>query len=222
MEEKPCPNCKVTKPYSEFYSNRARPDGRSVNCRACILKWYNESERDRRHEARTRRAKALPDLRGTFATDGVKCCARCGEAKEATTAFFSRNRKESDGLERTCRLCRRRAWLTARDTSFGHHRNKSTTADTAAVREWRHRIKLEMIAAYGGRCQCCGEAEPEFLTLDHIGGKNEQNHPWNPKQGGTAIYGKLKKMGWPKDHYRLFCWNCNCGSRWTGVCPHQR
>src|SRR5262252_4538483 len=36
------------------------------------------------------------------------------------------------------------------------------------ARRWAQR--LEMIAAYGGECACCGETEPVFLTLDHVNG----------------------------------------------------
>jgi hypothetical protein len=29
------------------------------------------------------------------------------------------------------------------------------------------RLREQMIAAYGGKCACCGEDKPEFMTLDH-------------------------------------------------------
>jgi len=106
---------------------------------------------------------------------------------------------------------------------MAHHKEwEVRTGSVQNVKNWRKRIREEMLEAYGRKCSCCGETESDFLTLDHIGGKNDTNHPWAPTRGGTSIYGKLKKMGWPKDHYRLLCWNCNCASRWTGVCPHMK
>lgn len=77
-----------------------------------------------------------------------------------------------------------------------------------------------MIAAYGGKCVCCGEAHEEFLTIDHIGGRNGNNHPW-PKRAGTGIYAKLKALGWPRDAYRLLCMNCNFAIRYGDKCPHD-
>lgn len=32
--------------------------------------------------------------------------------------------------------------------------------------------------------------------------------------------GWLKKMGFPKDAFRLLCFNCNMGRR-LGPCPHE-
>jgi hypothetical protein len=36
------------------------------------------------------------------------------------------------------------------------------------------------------------------------------------------IYRELKQLGWPKDRYRLLCYNCNIArSRNGGRCPHE-
>ena len=82
----------------------------------------------------------------------------------------------------------------------------------------RHRQRLEVIEAYGGKCVCCGEAHPEFLTVDHVfnDGAEERKTEWS----GTW-YAKLKKLGWPKDRYQLLCWNCNSSKGIHGYCPHQ-
>lgn len=65
-----------------------------------------------------------------------------------------------------------------------------------------------MISAYGGKCAICGEARPEFLTLDHIKGGG-----WKERGllgGNVALLYKLRDSDWPKRKYRLLCWNCNC------------
>jgi hypothetical protein len=36
------------------------------------------------------------------------------------------------------------------------------------AKRWRIGIREDVIAAYGGRCACCGEFERDFLTLDHV------------------------------------------------------
>ena len=76
-----------------------------------------------------------------------------------------------------------------------------------------------MIQAYGGKCLCCGEEAPEFLTIDHIhgGGTEERKRI----KGGQTFYAHLKKHGWPKDRYRLLCANCNGSIGRHGYCPHQ-
>lgn len=78
--------------------------------------------------------------------------------------------------------------------------------------------RLEFINAYGGKCECCGESEHEFLTLEHKM-KDGQAHR---KQVSTThrILGHLKKAGWPKDRYGILCCNCNFSTRFGKICPH--
>ncbi len=88
-------------------------------------------------------------------------------------------------------------------------------------------IRNEVLNAYGGVCACCGETEAMFLTVDHIfdDGAEERRRLFGTRVGrGTpAMYRWLKKNGFPKDRYRLMCFNCNCGrARNGGTCPHQQ
>jgi len=94
--------------------------------------------------------------------------------------------------------------------------------DTARIRRRRREIKLEMIVAYGGRCECCGETEPKFLAIDHIGGGGTSERRSNPALhfNGYGFYSNLKKAGWPKEVYRLLCYNCNMATYLLGCCPH--
>lgn len=39
--------------------------------------------------------------------------------------------------------------------------------------------------------------------------------------GGHKFYVHLKKIGFPKDRYRLLCYNCNMSRGRYGYCPHQ-
>lgn len=84
--------------------------------------------------------------------------------------------------------------------------------------------RSEMIAAYGGRCECCGEAEPEFLTLDHVGGGGAAHRRACREAGKNPtlrIRQELKAASWPKDKYRLLCMNCNFATARGKICPHQ-
>src|SRR3972149_2266120 len=40
----------------------------------------------------------------------------------------------------------------------------------AAPGGWRWKMTVQVLDAYGWRCECCGEQEPMFLTIDHIEG----------------------------------------------------
>lgn len=88
------------------------------------------------------------------------------------------------------------------------------------TRTWRWRIRLEMIEAYGGKCACCGEKQPEFLSIDHI--RNDgYTKRLKGEPVGAALYRVLRDRGWPKDEYQLLCMNCNFAKGHFGECPHK-
>lgn len=84
----------------------------------------------------------------------------------------------------------------------------------------RAKLVAEVVAAYGGRCECCGEDEPRFLTVDHPNDDGAQHR--RDTGGGSHFYTWLRRQGFPPE-YRLLCFNCNIGrARNGGVCPHER
>lgn len=84
----------------------------------------------------------------------------------------------------------------------------------------REQVRAELVAAYGGRCACerCPETNTDFLTLDHVNGDGKQHR----LEMGSHTYADLRRRGWPKDGYRLLCWNCNAMTRGGKACPHER
>jgi hypothetical protein len=89
---------------------------------------------------------------------------------------------------------------------------------------WKNDLRKQVIAGYGGKCTCCGETIPEFLTLDH---KKNDGALHRSKEGsasyGPTLYLRLIREGFPKKQFQLHCWNCNCAKGiFGGVCPHKR
>lgn len=75
--------------------------------------------------------------------------------------------------------------------------------------------KKLFLKMYGDKCECCGEAEPEFLTLDHIHGQTKETREYS-----NVAYKNAVKEHQP-DVYRILCMNCNMAVRWGRTCPHQ-
>lgn len=97
-----------------------------------------------------------------------------------------------------------------------HWNRNNTEAIKRQQKVYRDKLRKEAIEEYGGKCTCCNESTPEFLTLDHIKGRD------GDRRRGTSFLVELRRKGWPKDNYRLLCWNCNCGRQLNkGICPHQ-
>lgn len=85
---------------------------------------------------------------------------------------------------------------------------------------YTRRIKLEVIAHYGGKCACCGEARQEFLAVDHIDGGGRR-HTKKLGKRGSQFHKWLKAQGYPEG-YRVLCHNCNMALGHFGYCPHQK
>jgi hypothetical protein len=85
-------------------------------------------------------------------------------------------------------------------------------------KRYRDGCVKRVLKEYGARCWCCAQSEPLFLTIDHI-----DRNGWRERaESRTDIYIKLVAAGFPKDNYRLACYNCNAGrERNGGVCPHE-
>ncbi len=92
---------------------------------------------------------------------------------------------------------------------------------------WREGLRNQVFAHYSNRafkCACCGEAELDFLTIDHInGGGNAHRRAvfGSSHGGGKAIYRWLVKTGFPEG-FQLLCYNCNASKGKHGVCAHRK
>lgn len=87
-------------------------------------------------------------------------------------------------------------------------------------RERNARQRAQVIAGYGGCCACCGENTPEFLGIDHIGGRGDRDRrPNGQPLSGCKLYARLIRRGFPSE-YRLLCHNCNLSLGHWGYCPH--
>jgi hypothetical protein len=67
------------------------------------------------------------------------------------------------------------------------------------------------------KCDCCGESDPRFLTVDHINGGGHKHRKATTKN--TCRW--LLKNNFPNG-FQILCFNCNLGrERNHKVCPHQ-
>lgn len=87
------------------------------------------------------------------------------------------------------------------------------------MRQYYADLRARTVAAYGGKCSCCGEQNIQFLCVDHI---NNDGNKHRKELGGKNFYSWLEKHGFPQDRFQLLCYNCNFGKQVNkGVCPHK-
>ena len=82
----------------------------------------------------------------------------------------------------------------------------------------RARLRTAFLSEYGGKCVCCGETIPEFLTLEHT---NRDGKIHRESIRGHVLR-DLEKRGWPKEGYTILCMNCNFSTRYGKHCPHTK
>jgi hypothetical protein len=89
-------------------------------------------------------------------------------------------------------------------------------------REWGQKLRMKALEVYGGnppRCNCCGEKELIFLSIDHIEGGGTKHRKSLSTTSG--LYAWLKKNNYPPG-FQVLCMNCNWGRyRNDGICPHK-
>lgn len=159
----------------------------------------------------------------------LKRCRDCGEEKSLDD--FYRHPECRDGYRAECRKC----YLTKHKAAVNRYQRdpKNWPMLRVRVRRYYHKhaakigerhrrnrdaLRKELLVAYGGRCACCGEREPAFLTIDHT---NRDGAEHRRRVGGSSrIWRDLQKRGWPKNGYALLCMNCNWSTRYGAVCPH--
>jgi recombination endonuclease VII len=90
----------------------------------------------------------------------------------------------------------------------------------AYQRGWIQRLRREVIDHYGGKCVCCGEAQLEFLSLDHKHGGGTK-HRQALGLRGSGIWAWVKREKFP-EIFQVMCHNCNQAIGYYGACPHER
>ena len=80
-------------------------------------------------------------------------------------------------------------------------------------------LKKEFFDIYGNVCECCGESNLLFLSLDHL--NNDGNKERKIYQTRDIYKKAVKEKN--KTKYQTLCFNCNQGKYINGgICPHKK
>lgn len=143
----------------------------------------------------------------------IRTCVKCGVPK--TLENFAIARANRFGRHRHCKAC------GVKDTMETYWEDpepfrKIGVENVLARRRVR---KIAVLEHYGRSCACCGEANPKWLTIDHIvpiGGTKARR-----AAGHGSMVDWLAKHNFPEG-YQILCWNCNVGRYHNGgICPHK-
>lgn len=85
-----------------------------------------------------------------------------------------------------------------------------------AGQKYYDKVKRDVFRSYGDACECCGEKRPQFLSIDHTNGGGVKHRSEVVK--ARNIYRWLREQNYPKDGFRILCFNCNLGKGLVGFC----
>ena len=168
-------------------------------------KWRECCKLCDRKRAAARRGGYKRRVRGFYRqipiSTGKRRCSFCGKIKSLAD-FYLQRKKDKTSFQSRCRAC---MLVSQRPYRAKHSRTSHQKA------------RREAIAAYGGKCACCGESELVFLAIDHIDGKG---HSHRRRIHGRKITFWLRKHNYPSG-FRILCHCCNWAIHALGTCPHQ-
>lgn len=107
---------------------------------------------------------------------------------------------------------------------YAEHTEEMRAKQRAWYKEWkaeyREKIFGEVLSPV---CECCGEANKLFLTIDHVNNDGAEDRKRNHR-AGIVLGSRLFRKNVDLSRYQTLCYNCNCGRQSSpvkGVCPHK-
>lgn len=104
--------------------------------------------------------------------------------------------------------------------------NSRSPTKKAQRKAYRVKLRQDVFMHYSNgtmQCECCGESEDVFLSLDHIipvGRSITGFDSFGRPRGGSKLYCWLRMNEYPEG-FRILCHNCNLGRQINGgICPH--
>lgn len=121
-----------------------------------------------------------------------------------------------------CHKCKSNENLLPKPTN-GKNQYSCRGCNAARMKLYYDTARLKVFEHYGNACNCCGEDEELFLTIDHINNDGNTTDRWRDGKRitGRNLYVKIISSGFPNT-YQLLCMNCNFGKSMNyGICPHN-
>lgn len=155
-----------------------------------------------------------------------KRCVHCKQEKNISD--FCKNAGMKNGLSKLCRMCKkdsdRKYYLNNRVSIQLKQKEPNRIRYLlgkekilGVCKRYREGLRKNIIDGYGAVCNCCGETERAFLTLDHVLGNGAEHRREKSVQ---QIYREVINSNFP-EQYRLLCMNCNFANRFGKRCPHE-
>lgn len=174
----------------------------------------------------------------------MKFCPRCKTTKPLTS--FGKASKSNIGIDWWCKACRsvankkyrennttsileqRKGYREKNREEIRRRQNEYRAKNRELIRQKENAVyqqkKKIVYEAYENKCNCCGETEIHFLSIDHVnndGHIHRYKNRYNSTFNGVSLYRWLIENNFPTDNFQILCMNCNFGKGKLGTCPHK-
>ena len=125
------------------------------------------------------------------------------------------HKKHPEGYQVLCSNCNMMKEI--RRHKLYHSKNPTAIKS----RYYKKRSKKQVLEHYSNgelKCVCCGFAEIDGLSIDHIEGRKKWKHGKDDRS--DDLYSWIKRNNFPKG-FQTLCMNCNHAKGRLGKCPHQ-
>lgn len=106
------------------------------------------------------------------------------------------------------------------------HVDKDALSDYARPRAKKRydKVKQTYLDFYGNKCQCCGETNPKYLTMEHLRiSRKEHISRIGYRASNITMMTDAIKTDSERQLFGLLCFNCNCNDSYKKglACPHK-
>ena len=126
------------------------------------------------------------------------------------------HKKHPEGYQVLCSNCNMMKEI--RRHKLYHSKNPTAIKS----RYYKKRSKKQVLEHYSNgelKCVCCGFAEIDGLSIDHIEGRKKWKHGKDDRS--DELYSWIKRKNFPKG-FQTLCMNCNHAKGDSSKCPHQK
>ena len=171
----------------------------------------------------------------TYYSNGTPKCKNCGiteyaflqidhiygrkamghKTKNTIAIYRELSKKHTEGFQVLCGNCNLMKEIR-------RHKTHSKNPGAVKSRYYKKLGKKQVLEHYSNgelKCVCCGFAEIDGLTIDHIEGRKKWGH--DNKYTAQRIYAWIKRNKFPPG-FQTMCMNCNHAKGRLGKCPHQK
>jgi hypothetical protein len=156
-------------------------------------------------------------------SDRTVICIDCGSPLVVRENW---NESSARHHNRICKSCDVKKAMK----SYINHREERLFKAIKLRERQRHEVLVHYSKTPIPSCACCGETIEAFLTLSHPNNDGNEHRRMIARKmhlsegRGVPLVTWLIQNKFPEDGYRIIveCFNCNCGRKRNGICPHRR